>query len=164
MADRPVIAPRLAKDPLKRFPSCTELVRALADAHLSAGTGSSPVAPASAGAEDTVLLIPKMSDTQPFRARKINLVPPVVPGYHLLENVGSSLLSEVWKAQTADGKPRLLKFIYGFTTAGGRTMDDAVLRLKALVSSFPAACKSCSPNRASWCWRSITCRKPYATA
>ena len=77
-------------------------------------------------------MIPRMSDTQPLRARRGKLTAPVVPGYKLLENVGSSLLSEVWRAEGADGKQRLLKVIYGFTAAGGRGTEDSLLRLKAL--------------------------------
>jgi serine/threonine protein kinase len=127
--DRAVLTRALAKDPQQRYPTCLDLVRALAGTP-SAASILLPGGPTAAA--DTAPLIPRMSDTQPMRARRGKLTPPVVPGFRPLENIGSSLLSEVWRAENGDGKQHLLKVIYGFAPASGRGIDEALLRLKAL--------------------------------
>src|SRR5262249_41162837 len=94
-ADRAVLGRALAKHPHQRFPSCAELVRALAGSPPAPAAAVNGAArPAPTASDDTAPLVPRMSDTQPLRARRGRQAAPTVPGFRLVENLGSSLLSE----------------------------------------------------------------------
>jgi serine/threonine protein kinase len=75
----------------------------------------------------------KLGDTDVPRLCKSPLaVPAALAGYQFIENQGSSLLADVWKAAAPDGQLRQVKFIYGLAARDQRGIDEAVRRLKAL--------------------------------
>jgi serine/threonine protein kinase len=158
-ADRPIVARALAKDPARRFPSCSDLVRALLEVDRPAeprrGPGPAPAAhdtDAGPGLSwDTPSPADRLRDVagkdeagtssdSPFRlppsssGRARAPAPPEValPGYRFLGRVRSSPVAEVWQAQAADGRARLVKFLYGFARPGAGSEDEAVRRLASL--------------------------------
>ena len=130
-ADRPAIARALSKDPEQRFPTCGDLVRALTGP--AEGTGGRVVRarPSSQG------LRRGASDTK-AEASLTNTVPmgpaegKVLPDYHFLACLGRDPLAETWEAQTAEGKRRLVKFLYAAGGNDRRQEQEAVLHLQAL--------------------------------
>jgi serine/threonine protein kinase len=150
--DRPTIARALAKDPAKRFKTCTDFIRALrGKAPRSADEVDLGELPAKAKGvaaaveEDTTLHChvkpgtgrPALEETPNGRkqtepAPRGLKAPPTVPAalrdHVFVQNQGSSLLADVWKVTTPQGKARQVKFLFGFA---GRA-EDAVRRLRAL--------------------------------
>ena len=147
--DRAKVLRALDKDPGKRHSSCLEFIRLLqgrrlesiAEMDLDAALGPTPnlvdtpvhefpVRPTPRSeAQTQTLSSMKLGDTDSHRAVK---GPPSIPnalaGYRFSENLGSSLLADVWKATAPDGRLRLVKYIYGF---GGQA-DEAARRLMGL--------------------------------
>ncbi|HKB40163.1 MAG TPA: protein kinase, partial [Gemmataceae bacterium] len=135
-ADRAAVARALSKDPAQRFRSCTEFVRALASAGVSAtalprprharssGPGRSGGS-GQAGAETrTNLSVANTVSLSPANARAL-------PDYQFLSRLSRDPLGETWEAQTAEGKRRLVKFLY-VPRGGARPQDEAILHLQAL--------------------------------
>ena len=59
-------------------------------------------------------------------------------GHSLLRCLHTTPLTEVWKARSLAGSPRLVKCIFGIIPPGARTCEEAVVRLQACTSA-PAA-------------------------
>lgn len=129
-ADREVIGRALEKDPDKRFPSCTELIKAL-QPELSTTSPSSHgqiIAEIHAsGNYDELEVTPVNGHVAP-----VPVVPTDVPGYRFLECQSTSPLGEQWKTQSAEGKSKLIKFVYGFGTGNGKPLPEVLARLKSL--------------------------------
>src|SRR5262249_19225466 len=133
-----------------RFGSCTELVRALLGELSGAALAHAPHPPAAPGkaaprrrqqaaprstreASDTKELTGiRDVDTDTPRLRRSPPLVPALAGYRFLDNVGTTQLADVWKAQAPDGRQRLVKFIYGFSHGGGSADQDPIVRLKTL--------------------------------
>jgi serine/threonine protein kinase len=126
--DREVVGRALAKDPHKRFPSCSDFVQALLAGLTEVVSATIPASPEGNGAEDGTRRVPS--------ARTVKVRSGVRPPSSLLGDRPSDLTigdllsrtphSEVWSAETSDGSPRLVKVLFG--GAGG----DGVARLAAL--------------------------------
>jgi serine/threonine protein kinase len=147
-ADRPVVARALAKDPQARYPSCQDFIRALKASQTpgckatpvhyrtvsvaDARDGAAPDRDAAAEAQGQALTQTpsgRLADNDTDCSLKgMPVLPPALAGYKLLENQGSSLLADVWKAAAPDGRIRQIKFVYGFT---GRA-EAAIRRLQSL--------------------------------
>ncbi|HWY88678.1 MAG TPA: protein kinase, partial [Gemmataceae bacterium] len=115
-ADRALIARALAKNPEDRFPSCMELVRALAGESGQATptlikTGSSETAGSPAAQNMAETLTYCASENQQPRCPV--LPPDVLAGHVFLEPMGNSPLFDQWKVQTPDGQKRVVKLLYG---------------------------------------------------
>jgi serine/threonine protein kinase len=115
--DRTAVARALSKDPKQRFPTCMAFIEALqaadkaaTDAGTSAGDG-----PGRNG---------KLSERGPAQARYL-------PDYQFHECLGRTPVSEVWAAASPEGKPRLVKVLFG--GGAGTAFDaDSITRLQAL--------------------------------
>jgi serine/threonine protein kinase len=145
-ADRPWLARALAKDPAKRFPSCTSFIQALLS-----GSGSPLM---TAMPEDITILLrgrsrrptpapkaaPETLPTGPGDVRDTPTGPravaptgtDAVPGHQLLECLSRNALAEAWRAQNGDSQPRLAYLLSGLT--GWETEAENLLaeRLQAL--------------------------------
>jgi serine/threonine protein kinase len=155
-ADRPMVARALARDPARRFGSCSEFVWALlevdrpteprsvgggypadgghdtdAEAAVSRDTPL-PAAWARAGAGPAE----PGSKTEVLAGRAGARAPAVpdgaLPGYRFLGRGRSSPVAEVWQAQAPDGRTRLVKLLYGFARPGAGNENEAVRRLALL--------------------------------
>jgi serine/threonine protein kinase len=105
-ADRPIVARALAKDPARRYPTCTDFLHALIE-------GDSGIAPDPADEGTGIQCVG-------------------LPGYRFLECLSCSPLAETWKVQAPDGRKRLVQFVYGFALKKRESEWEAVLRFKAL--------------------------------
>ena len=148
-SDHATVLRALAKDPEKRHSSCLEFIRMLqgrrlesiAEINLDAALAPAPnlcdtpvreFAIRPAARNEMLTQTPntrKLTDTDAQRPVK---GPPAIPealaGYHFIENQGSSLLADVWKAIAPDCRLRQVKFIYGFA---GRA-EEGIRRLLGL--------------------------------
>jgi serine/threonine protein kinase len=120
-ADRPVVARALAKDPAQRFPSCTDFLRALESSGATGGSLSG------LPAADTRIDFPGMT-TAPVRPAHGQCL----PGHQFLSCLGRTPHTEIWEAQTADGRRWLVKFLYGVVGRDPVREKEAVRRLEAL--------------------------------
>jgi serine/threonine protein kinase len=128
VADRPMVARALAKNPQERYSSCVDFMRALLD-------NSSPGLPASAPLQEprseALVHTPSsshQSDTDGKLRKTLAGRPGGVAGYTFVENQGSSPLADVWKVTAPHGQLCQLKLIYGFTG----NAEDSIRRLRAL--------------------------------
>jgi serine/threonine protein kinase len=101
-ADRAVATRALAKDPARRFPTCSDFVRALFE-----GDRAGAFSDGGAGVHCVGL-----------------------PDYRFLECLSCTPLAEAWKVKAPDGRKRLVQFVYGFARRDGEW--EAALRFKAL--------------------------------
>jgi serine/threonine protein kinase len=133
--ERPVLTRALAKEPEKRYPSCTDFIKALQETD----TPASPrlVSAAAQGQRDTDP--PRQTVAHPAGPREIsppaNLPVaqcPALEGYRFLDRVGSNPLVDVWQVQAPDGSPHLLKLIYGLAGRSGKREEEALRVLKGL--------------------------------
>jgi serine/threonine protein kinase len=135
--DRPAVTRALSKEPARRFPSCTEFVRALTSGPAPGAEGE---APAAGGAEVRRAAEEALRETARGKATPTNLRPSGVvravcqhlPGYQFLDCLGQTPLGDSWKVQAPDGRLRLAQFVYGFADGGGHPEAEAVARLKYL--------------------------------
>jgi serine/threonine protein kinase len=141
--ERPILAKALAKDPPQRHPSCVQFIRAVqgerrrnrATDNTGESAGHIPGNPTSTSgtvASESLAQTPT-SERQTVPDWRSNAKgqassPRPVAGYELLENQGSNLLADLWKAKSPDGRVRQVKVIYGF--AG--QVDEALSKLLAL--------------------------------
>jgi serine/threonine protein kinase len=105
-ADQPIVARALAKDPARRYPTCTDFIHALIE-------GDKRGAGAGAGGEGSA-----------------DVHCEGLPDYRFLECRSCTPLAEIWKVQAPDGRQRMVQFVYGF--ARRESEWEAVLRFKAL--------------------------------
>jgi serine/threonine protein kinase len=149
-SDRPIVARALAKDPLKRFPSCLDFLQAL----LGRGATTEPIdleakAPAPRasleGVAEQRASLPKEARSEALKQTpngqrltdndtpRLCPAPPATPaalaGYQFVESQGSSPLADAWKAIAPDGRPCQVQYIYGFSGHAA----EAVRRLQALL-------------------------------
>jgi serine/threonine protein kinase len=102
--DRAVVGRALAKEPEDRFPSCLEFIASLQGGPKPAVTSVAAGAP---------------------RSQEEAAAQPAAQGdWHCLECVGYDALGELWKVQTAKGRPRLARFTHGLPAASGRDEAD----------------------------------------
>ncbi len=128
--DRAIVAKALAKNPDDRYASCLDFLHAL-DGHALIRTPTeslpdmavrpSETVPTAAG--DTLRL-----RTQPKPAP---LAPALVPGLRFGDCLTTGPLQDIWKAQDLNGRKRLVKFIYGFSSIA-KNVQDAVVQLKSI--------------------------------
>src|SRR5207245_7737073 len=128
--DRPIVARALSKDPARRFPSCTEFVRALlsARAPTAKGAGAPQAQTPLPGTDRTIhdhaapangSVEADHSTSGPGRensAAQPKLSPAnraALRGYEFLTSLATSPLAEVWKVRDPDGRERIVKFLYG---------------------------------------------------
>jgi serine/threonine protein kinase len=104
-ADVPVVARALAKAPAERFASCTEFIQSLRDSAPSNQLQS--VEKGGGGSES-------------------------LPGYRFVRRLERGPLTEVWHAEGPGGRPRQVKYVYGFDRRDGTAQQEAVARLAAL--------------------------------
>ncbi len=140
--DREVLAKALSKEPSRRYPSCSAMIKALVGEGRSAAPDTAVgVGPATMPAIDlgdtigtpaTRDLPPGASPETAPKRRKSPALPAALAGYHLLDNIASSPLMEQWQAVAPDGKARLMKFAYGFSQSPGPALDDLIGRLQSI--------------------------------
>jgi serine/threonine protein kinase len=152
-SDWPAVARALAKNPEERFASCSDFVRALLAGSSAVGAvgrgpkGEKPAIPAGHPPlleKETELLggeEEKSNETVSLAAPKTDpvIAPPaaeppceVVAGHRLLQCLGRTPLTEIWKAEAEDGRPQLVKILYGVASRQGRQDEKAIARLQAL--------------------------------
>jgi serine/threonine protein kinase len=129
--DRPVVARALAKDPARRFPSCTAFIRALqsgaaamtatASGHGAGGLSAVPSPSRDTGVERSA------NPTRPIRPTD----PHVLPGYQFLSCQGRTPFLEIWDVQAPDGEPWVAEFLHGLAGSDS-DRDEAVERLESL--------------------------------
>jgi serine/threonine protein kinase len=132
-ADQPVVARALAKDPQKRFPSCSDFVHALLAGQTEVVSATVPAAPppgpgARPIGETRRIPTRKTVSTQTLPARPPMLGREAAARCKLRDLVSRCPLGEVWTARAADGSPRLAKVLFGLQSQA----DEAVARLSAL--------------------------------
>ena len=129
-ADRPAVARALSKEPKERFPSCSAFVQALAEgmtgtaelrvpARTFFAMESQPKQPKRATAVDG-----KLGET--YHGAPVAAVPPSAvatvtsefAGLRLLECLSRQASGELWRGLTADGKKRLVRFMFDVDRAG----------------------------------------------
>jgi serine/threonine protein kinase len=127
-ADRPAVARALSKNPLDRFPSCSDFVHALASGQTEVVTSAAELVtdetPFSGHGEET-RRVRTVKNT--IRAR----TGPVCEGsgpWKALELVSRTPLGEVWKGGGGDGSARVVKVLFGGPEPG----DAGVARLGQL--------------------------------
>jgi serine/threonine protein kinase len=121
--DRPAVARALARDPERRFPTCTDFVRALEAGGGATGRRSGVrrrVFETRADGPGAV--------TVPLRPAHAQCL----PGYHFRICLGRTPFTEVWDAQAADGGRCLVKFLYGVAGRDPAREREALRRLEAL--------------------------------
>ncbi len=130
--DLVIVARALSKAPEERFPSCLEFVRALA----KAGKGSADVAvvrPMTSPAPPT----PPVQATRPAngdggRRQPAPYGSDMLPGHRFVKCVERGPLTEVWQVEGPGGRPRLVKFVYGFDQRRAVCQREAVARLREM--------------------------------
>jgi serine/threonine protein kinase len=118
-ADQAVVARALAKDPTQRYPTCSDFISALA-----------------AGAQKG-RNTPLQTDTrrEGVAGGTTSLRPAhgqCLPGHQFLACLGRTPFTEVWEAQTGDGRRWLVKFLYGVVGRDAAREKEAVRCLEAL--------------------------------
>jgi serine/threonine protein kinase len=149
--ERAMLARALAKEPRERFPSCMAFVQAL----LALNDVPAP-RPARSQGTHADLQLGELAATPPG-TRQVRVVsvpasvpaPPAAPvnalaevpvegaspflaGYRLLECMHRHAAAEVWKAQTTDGRKRLIHLLNGYDPAEAQAGGDPLARLRAL--------------------------------
>ncbi len=140
--DRVVVARALSKDPLHRYRSCTDFVRALRE-NVVTGRERLPVSGGALGVGSNPDIEHSLRETAPNtlrgteRHRRITPGPAseALAGYRLLERASCDPLTEIWKAQDPDGAPVYVHFIYGYGPRDEELAEQAVERLRALHHS-----------------------------
>jgi serine/threonine protein kinase len=143
-SERPALARALAKEPRERYPSCGAFIKALRQL--------SDLPPRSVASQSTKhdIELGELAATPPG-TKQVRGVGPASPmpvpaseaampsdpqaflaGYQLLECVNRHAAAEMWKAQTADGRKRLLRLINGYDAAEARPQGDPLLRLRQI--------------------------------
>ncbi|MCI0458383.1 MAG: protein kinase [Gemmataceae bacterium] len=133
--DRLVVARALAKDPAQRFDSCRAFVQALAEADGTRPERVTAVAVHSGRGEHAAQDFGADTIKCPPDTDRPKQGPPALPalaGYQLQESLGCTPLADVWKACRPDGKPCLVRLIYGLGGRNARDLEEAVVRFKAL--------------------------------
>src|SRR5262249_49821728 len=128
--DRPVVARALSKDPEQRFACCLDLVRALlkvkpaappeetptcADLLLPLADADQPPLPDDALSPPLEEEAQRLTLPAPASADTDALMNQALGAYQFHDCLGSSPLADTWRAQSPDGRARLVQFIYGFT-------------------------------------------------
>jgi serine/threonine protein kinase len=115
-ADVAVVARALAKAPAERFGSCAEFIAALRGAQ-----GAAAAAPSAATDVPRSTLRAQPADGSES-----------LPGYRFVRCLERGPLTEVWHAEGPDGRPRQVKYVYGFDQRDLMAQQEAVTRLAAL--------------------------------
>ena len=157
-ADRPAVARALAKEPQDRFRSCMEFVQAIhsgakvraesgrparqeiesdpgmADARsVGERTPDTDYTEESEAGKETVSM--SAIDTKPATGtpdRERVTTGETLAGHSLLRCLHTTPLTEVWKARSPAGSPRLVKCIFGIIPPGARSCEEAIVRLQEL--------------------------------
>lgn len=139
--DRPIVARALAKEPRERYPSCSAFVQALSGFKDSPALPPAPPKPTHAD-----LALGELAAT-PNGSREVRVapLPPTeraaqganessgfLVGYQLLDCVNRHNAGELWKAQTSDGRKRLVRIVHGYDPAGEHPGGDPLARLREL--------------------------------
>ena len=129
--DAVVVGRALAKDPAERFGSCLEFIRALSarESLEPPGDFSSALRPAPLTRPDRTNGSPPRRGGQPAGAGGAELL----PGYQFLQCLERGPLTEVWQVTDPSGRPRQLKFIYGFDQRRAQSQRETIARLRALT-------------------------------
>ncbi|HEY7315527.1 MAG TPA: protein kinase [Gemmataceae bacterium] len=143
-AERPILARALAKEPRQRYPSCCAFVQALRtlgdvpmlrperSQRTSSDLNLGEMAATPAGREAPVRSAAPAAVVAPFTADTPSDVDSFLADYQLLECLHRHAAVEVWKAQTSDGRKRLVKLVNGFNAEEERPGGDPLARLRDL--------------------------------
>ncbi len=127
-ADAAIVARALSKDPDDRFPSCSDLVNALASGETEVVSStivtSVPVNTADTERNPTA----RTPRSRVPTVRPPSLPPEVLGGIQVRDLVSRTPLSEVWRATNAQGATRLVKVLFGCRGPG----DESIGRLQKL--------------------------------
>ena len=127
-ADAAIVARALSKDPAARFPSCSDLVNALASGETEV-VSSTTVTSVPAHTVDTQRNpAARTPHSRKPSVRPLSLPPEVLGGIQIRDLVSRTPLSEVWRATTAQGHSRLVKVLFGCRGPG----DESIARLQKL--------------------------------
>jgi serine/threonine protein kinase len=147
--DRAIVARALAREPERRFPSCSDFIRALRPT--SSDRLSRPRLPVlkpeseplpeqatvnlrlksesfSAAAHGTAV----SSETSPLLDHHAPTEVAPLPGYRFLTCLGCEPLSEVWEVETAEGVRKYAKLIFGVKDVTESGASEMIRQLQAL--------------------------------
>jgi serine/threonine protein kinase len=127
-ADAAIVARALSKDPDARFPSCSDLVNAIAlgETEVVSSTILTNVPANEADTQSNPAARTPRSRTASVRPP--SLPPEVLGGIQVRELVSRTPLTEVWRATNAQGAARLVKVLFGCRSPG----DESIGRLQKL--------------------------------
>jgi serine/threonine protein kinase len=122
--DLAAVARALSKEPEDRFPSCGEFLNALRAASIRREPSARKAVPTSKSAAG--------AGASPRAAPQVSKGSDSLAGYRFVRCLERGPLTEVWHVEAPGGKPRLLKFIFGFDQRDWQRQRDAVAQLKTL--------------------------------
>jgi serine/threonine protein kinase len=152
-ADRLIVARALAKDPVRRYPSCSDFIQALLTANLPASAiapsarlrwqSEAPLVSATTmrACEETTaeppITNPDFGDEVAFPERTLTVrhltaSPAALSAYQFNECLDRSELCEMWMASAPTVGPCIVKFLYGLSDLTPEARTNAVQRMSAV--------------------------------
>jgi serine/threonine protein kinase len=147
--DAEVVGRALAKLPADRFSCCLEFVRALMNRPAKTDKETAREGDKDTGTSSLLdslssrLSLPNAACPAPAGSQEL------LPGFRFQRCLERSPLTEVWQVLDSGGRPRQVKFIYGFDQRRGTAQREAVARLKSLThpALIPAEVLDSGPGR-----------------
>ena len=145
--DRTALTRALAKEPHERFPSSTAFLDALDDRPRGSGivpvlpiSVDSPKKPTNAEIRIAAMAAPTaVVSTEPLRQATAKTAASTnessdlsLPGFRFLECLSRNPTGEIWRTIDNEGRPRLVRLIYGFEAREGPVNQTPLDRLKRL--------------------------------
>ena len=127
-ADAAIVGRALSKDPDARFPSCSDLVNAIALGETEVVSSTIVTSVPTNEVDTRRNLAARTPRSRTASVRPPSLPPEVLGGLQVRELVSRTPLTEVWRATDACGAARLVKVLFGCRGPG----DESIGRLQKL--------------------------------